>query len=177
MKKNTLLLAISLCVLLFSCGNKETGIVHVQQSDKQEKEDPYLKWNQVNVEREDEDIDFFLRRYGWEMQKTGTGLRYQCVKEGQGNRPLPEQTVTVKYTTVLLTGDTVYSSDRDGLKRFKVDKSDEMAGLNEAVKMMRKGERARLVIPSFLAYGVAGDGDRIRGKVTLAMYVELIDIQ
>ena len=102
-----------------------------------------------------------------------------CLKENEflTSRPLPEQTVTVKYTTVLLTGDTVYSSDRDGLKRFKVDKSDEIAGLNEAVKMMRKGERARLVIPSFLAYGVAGDGDRIRGKVTLAMYVELIDIQ
>ena len=164
-------------LLCFSCEKKQSGIVHVQQSDKPVKEDPYVKWNQASVEREDEDIDFFLRRYGWEMQKTGTGLRYQCVKEGQGNRPLPEQTVTVKYTTVLLTGDTVYSSDRDGLKRFKVDKSDEMAGLNEAVKMMRKGERARLVIPSFLAYGVAGDGDRIRGKVTLAMYVELIDIQ
>ena len=77
----------------------------------------------------------------------------------------------------LLTGDTVYTSDRDGVKQFKVDKSDEIAGLNEAVKMMRKGERARLVIPSFLAYGVAGDGGRIRGKATLAMYVELVDIQ
>ena len=171
------MLTISLSVLLFSCGKKETGIVHIQQSEKQEKEDPYLKWNQVNVEREDEDIDFFLRRYGWEMQKTGTGLRYQCVKEGQGSHPQAEQVVTLKYTTFLLTGDTVYTSDRDGLKRFKVDKSDEIAGLNEAVKMMRKGEKARLVIPSFLAYGVAGDGERIRGKVTLAMYVELVDIQ
>ena len=127
--------------------------------------------------REEEDIDFFLQRYGWDMQKTGTGLRYQCVREGQGNRPLSEQTVTLKYTTFLLTGDTVYSSDRDGMKRFKVDKSDEISGLNEAVKLMRKGERARLVIPSFLAYGVAGDGERIRGKFTLAMDVELIDIQ
>ena len=71
------MLATSLCLLFFSCGKKETGIVHIQQPDKQEKEDPYLKWNQVNVEREDEDIDFFLQRYGWEMQKTGTGLRYQ----------------------------------------------------------------------------------------------------
>ena len=65
--------------------------MHIQQSDKQEKEDPYLKWNQVNVEREDEDIDFFIQRYGWEMQKTGTGLRYQCVQEGQGSHPQAEQ--------------------------------------------------------------------------------------
>ena len=171
------MLAISLCVLLSSCGKKETGIVHIQQSDKPQQEDPYVKWNQVNVEREEEDIDFFLQRYGWTMQKTGTGLRYQCVREGKGNHPQAEQVVTLKFTTFLLTGDTVYTSDRDGLKQFKVDKSDEIAGLNEAVKMMRKGERARLVIPSFLAYGVAGDGNRIRGKVTLAMEVEMVDIQ
>ena len=171
------MLAIPLCVLLFSCGKKESGIVHVQQSDKLQQEDPYVKWNQASVGREDEDIDFFIRRYGWEMQKTGTGLRYQCVKEGHGSHPQPEQVVTLKYTTVLLTGDTVYTSDRDGMKQFKVDKSDEIAGLNEAVKLMRKGGRARLVIPSFLAYGVAGDGERIRGKLSLAMYVELIDIQ
>lgn len=164
-------------MIFFSCGKKETGIVHIQQSDKPQQEDPYVKWNQASVGREDEDIDFFIRRYGWEMQKTGTGLRYQCVKEGSGPHPQAEQMVTLKYTTLFLTGDTVYSSDRDGLKQFKVDKSDEMAGLNEAVKMMRKGARARLVIPSFLAYGVAGDGDRIRGKVTLAMNVELLDIQ
>ena len=171
------MLVLPLCILLFSCGKKESGIVHVQQSDKPQQEDPYVKWNQASVGREDEDIDFFVRRYGWEMQKTGTGLRYQCVKEGQGNHPQPEQVVTLKYTTVLLTGDTVYTSDRDGMKQFKVDKSDEIAGLNEAVKLMRKGGRARLVIPSFLAYGVAGDGERIRGKLSLAMYVELIDIQ
>ena len=151
--------------------------MHIRQSDKPEKEDTSRNWNQVNVVREDEDIDFFIQRYGWEMQKTGTGLRYQRVKEGQGNHPQAEQIVTLKYTAFLLTGDTVYTSDRDGLRQFKVDKSDEIAGLNEAVKMMRKGEQARLVIPSFLAYGVAGDGERIRGKVALAMYVELVDIQ
>ncbi len=58
-----------------------------------------------------------------------------------------------------------------------MDKSDEVVGLNEAVKSLRKGGKAHVVIPSFLGYGLAGDGERIRGKVSLAMTIEVVDIQ
>ena len=50
-------------------------------------------------------------------------------------------------------------------------------GLHEAVKKMKRGGSAHLVVPSFLAYGVAGDGRRIRGKVSLAMTIEVVDIE
>ena len=156
---------------------KEPDFVRIQQSDKPEKEDPYLKWNQMNVGREDEDIDFFTRRYGWNVERTGTGLRYESIKEGSGQPVQTEDVVTLEYTTCLLSGDTVYSSRKDGLKTFKVDKSDEIMGLHEAVKKMKKGGKAHLVVPSFLAYGVAGDGRRIRGKVSLAMTIEVVDIE
>ncbi len=178
MKNKILYLVLASLLLAFSCQKKKpTGIVHIQQSDKQEREDPYVQWNQASVEREEEDIDFFLQRYGWQMEETGTGLRFCSVKEGAGDFPHTEDVVTLRYATILLTGDTIYSSDRDGLKKFKVDKTDEMQGLNEAVKKMRKGGKARLIIPSFLGYGVAGDGNRVRGKMSLAMYIELVDIQ
>jgi len=45
------------------------------------------------------------------------------------------------------------------------------------VKKMRVGEKARLVIPSYLAYGVAGDGNLIKGYSPIAMYIELTDIK
>ncbi len=171
------MLISALC--LSSCHNEpqDPAFVHLQQSDQKEKEDPYLEWNRVNVGREDEDIDFFTNRYGWDVQKTGTGLRIEMLENGTGDLVKSEQTVALEYSTCLLTGDTVYSSAKQGVKQFKVDKSSEIAGLNEAVKMMRKGSKAHLVIPSFLAYGVAGDGQRIRGKVSLAMTVEVVDVQ
>ena len=46
-----------------------------------------------------------------------------------------------------------------------------------SVKKMKRGGSAHLVVPSFLAYGVAGDGRRIRGKVSLAMTIEVVDIE
>jgi FKBP-type peptidyl-prolyl cis-trans isomerase len=41
--------------------------------------------------------------------------------------------------------------------------------------MLRPGARARLVIPSYLAYGVAGDGDRIQGLQPVMMEIKLLE--
>ena len=164
---------------MFSCKEepREPDFVKLQKSGKVEKEDPYVDWNRVNVNREDEDIDFFTQRYEWNVKKTGTGLRIEMLRDGEGALIQPEDEVSLEYTTMLLTGDTVYTSRKQGIKEFKVDKSSEIAGLNEAVKMMKKGGEAHLVIPSFLAYGIAGDGERIRGKVSLAMTVKVVDVK
>jgi len=45
--------------------------------------------------------------------------------------------------------------------------------LHEAVQLLRPGAKARLVIPSYLAYGVAGDGDRIQGLQPIIMEITL----
>jgi len=174
-KRNFFFILVSI-ILLWGCEEKNNGVVLVKESNAKEKPDPYVEWNKMNVNREEEDIDFFVKRYGWEMQKLGIGLRIQVLDAGQGDLIKSEDVVTLKYTTLLLTGDTVYSSAKEGEKIFKVDKSEEIVGLHEAVKMMKKGGRARLVIPSFLAYGIAGDGVRIRGKASLAMQIEIVDV-
>ena len=176
MKRVSIIFCVFTTLLFGSCRQHEADRVHIQKSNIK-KDNPYIEWNRNNVEREEEDISFFIQRYGWDMQKTGTGLYIQTLEEGDGPHPKEGDIISLEYTTILLTGDTVYHSAKDGLKRFKVDKSDEPAGLNEAVKMLRKNAKARIVIPSFLAYGIAGDGQNIRGKVSLAMYIKVIDIQ
>lgn len=176
----------SLCCLiclttLFGCREHRQeatpDFVRVQNSKRPEKVDPYVEWNRVNVEREDEDIAFFVKRYGWEMEKSGTGLRMQILEEGSGATIQSEDEVTLNYTTLLLTGDTIYSSQESGPKKFCVDKSNEAEGLNEAVKRLKCHGKARLVIPSFLGYGLAGDGQRIKGKVSLAMIIEVVNVE
>ena len=61
----------------------------------------------------------------------------------------------------------------DGKKVFVVDKSSEITGLHEAVKLLKPGGKANLVIPSHLAYGVAGDGHRIIGQKSVAMKISI----
>lgn len=107
------------------------------------------------------------------MTRTGTGLYIQILSPGQGETFREPNEVTLSYKTFLLDGTLVYDSDDDGLKTFTVCRSEEIDGLHEAVQLLRPGAKARLVIPSHLAYGVAGDGDRINGRMPIAMTIEI----
>lgn len=184
MNRGLFIIVFALFFALCGCGEKKSSgtaddkYAEFEAKSHQKKGDEAaMDWNSVNAAREDEDIDFFIKRYGWKAERRGNGLRVEVLEEGSGPFVKSEDIVTLEYTTCLLTGDTVYTSRKLGPKVFKVDKSDEVAGLNEAVKSLRKGGKAHVVIPSFLGYGVAGDGERIRGKVSLAMTIEVTDVQ
>ncbi len=141
-----------LVFLFLSCNNSQTG--QVVTTDKQEvvdKDAPYVEGNKKIVQWESEEIDLFLKRYGWNTTQTGTGLRIE----------------------ILEPGEMVYSSEKDGAKEFTVGRSEEITGLHEAMQLLRPGAKARLVIPSHLAYGVAGDGDKIKGRVPIAMIIRI----
>lgn len=178
------LVGLLLCACFFGCNHETSEGTNASQYEEFEKkshqssdEQAAIDWNSVNASREDEDIDFFTQRYGWKTERRGNGLRMEVLKEGSGELIKSEDLVTLEYVTCLLTGDTIYTSKELGPKSFKVDKSNEITGLHEAVKSLRKGGKAHVVIPSFLAYGVAGDGQRIRGKVSLAMTIEVTDVE
>ena len=188
--KRILLIIIVLCVslVMHSCadGNKHQGMLDPNstnvvvvngQTSKSEGENLSMTWNEENVQREQDDIYFFMQRYHWKAQPLGSGVYVEILEEGSGPLVNSGDEVSLEYVTQALTGDTVYTSQQSGLKTFMVDKSEEISGLHEAVKMMRKGSRAHIVIPSWRAYGVGGDGNHIRGKMSLAMTVKVTDIQ
>jgi FKBP-type peptidyl-prolyl cis-trans isomerase FkpA len=51
-----------------------------------------------------------------------------------------------------------------------------IAGWTEGLQLMKVGGKARLTIPSDLAYGDKGAGEKIPGGATLVFEVELLDI-
>ena len=162
--------------LLAGCRDQQTG--SVVTSDKQlqdDKEAPYIEGNKKILRWEDEEMSLFIKRYGWNMQRTGTGMYVQVLNEGHGDSFQEGDDITLKYKTFLLNGEMVYSSDSTGLKTFKVAKSEEIEALHEAAMMLLPGAKARLVIPSYLAYGVSGDGNKINGRLPIAMMVEVIE--
>lgn len=158
---------------LAGCHNRETGkVVTSSQTPKEDTEKPYIEGNKEIMRLEQEEMELFIKRYGWDMQRSGTGLYYQILKNGHGELFHEGETVTLKYRTFLLDGEQIYNSDSNGVKIFKVARSEEIVALHEMATMLRPGAKARLVIPSHLAYGVSGDGNKINGRMPIAMTVE-----
>lgn len=175
-----MLLQLGLCVIVCLCtGCREKSfhydsVVTTNSPPPVDKYAPYVEGNKKIMQWEKEEMELFIKRYHWNMTRTGTGLYIEILNPGKGALIRPEEEVRMKYCTFLLSGELIYNSSQDGIKVFTVDKSQEIDGLHEAVKMLRPGAKARLVIPSYLAHGVAGDGDKVVGRMPLAMIIEII---
>jgi FKBP-type peptidyl-prolyl cis-trans isomerase FkpA len=162
-------------ISVFSCTENQT--TNNQKSVSKMTEESLLKANRYLVRTEEENIQDFLLRYKWNMESSGTGLRYLIEPSGSGTKVQYGNLVTLSYTIRLLSGDIVKSSDREGLMKFTAGKGGVEAGLEEGIKMMRKGDKAKFILPSHLAFGLLGDGDNIPSKATLVYEIEITDIQ
>lgn len=107
--------------------------------------------------------------------KTGSGLIYIEVKQGQGATPVATDTVTVHYHGTLRDG-TVFDSsvDRGDPATFALNRV--IPGWTEGLQRMKAGGKARLVCPANIAYGNEGSPPRILGGAVLVFDVELIAI-
>lgn len=171
----TLIISISTSVFN-SCDNKITGVVvkDSEQSDKAQ-ENPYVEGNKNIMRRENEEIQMFLKRYNWTMQRTATGLYINILNQGKGELFKENDKVDLEYSTFLLSGEKIYDSDSFGLKSFIVNRSEEIDALHEAVQLLRPDASAILIIPSYLGYGVAGDGDKIKGLQPIIMKIHILN--
>lgn len=169
-------LTLLLLLTLSSCkDNTQIQKLENPTQVQDDSETPLLRGNKKMLALENEDIELFIKRYKWNMIKTGTGLRYEIVEKGTGSIPKKGDAVELEFVTQLLTGDTIYTSKERGVKKFQVEKTDEIVGLHEAVQLIPKGSVAYLVIPSYMAYGIAGDGDQIFGQHALVMTIKILN--
>ena len=163
-----------LAVILVSCNNNSST---QNKIDKKELEESLVQVNKKLVKSEDEQIRDYIERYGWEMQETGTGLRYMIYKHGSGPLAEKDQLAKVRFQVALLNGEVCYSSDTEGLKEFKIGQGGIESGLEEGILLMKTGDRAKFIIPSHLAFGLLGDTDKIPAKAALVYDIELVELK
>lgn len=110
-----------------------------------------------------------------EVTVTESGLQYEILEAGEGDKPSATDTVEVHYEGTFINGDVFDSSIARGEPAtFGVNQV--IAGWTEALQLMPVGSKWRLVIPSELAYGDAGAPPSIAGGSTLVFQVHLIKI-
>ncbi len=145
-------------------------------SSIRELEDAFIESNIYLIELEEEVIDDFLERYGWEMHKTGSGLRYRIDRQGEGPLASYGNLAAIEYDVFLITGDKVYSSGEQGPKSFTVGRGGVESGLEEGILLLNKGAKATFIMPFYLAHGVPGDGNKIPKRASIIYQIELIEL-
>ena len=106
---------------------------------------------------------------------TESGLQYEVLEAGEGAKPGPDDSVQVHYRGTLIDGTEFDSSYARG-EPVTFGVGQVIAGWTEALQLMSVGSKYKLFIPSDLAYGSGGAGDRIGPNAALVFEVELLDI-
>ncbi len=156
LKFKYILFLLPLMLLLSSC-SFETTATHRMEAELELSS--YIAENEITV------------------KPTASGLFFMKQSDGNGITPSKDGKVAVHYVGMFLNGEVFDSSyDRGAPMVFQLSENKVIKGLEEAVLLMDKGSKARIIVPYYLAYG-----DRrvepIPACSNLIFDLELIDCQ
>jgi FKBP-type peptidyl-prolyl cis-trans isomerase len=142
-------------------------------------DDHSVDFNQEVNEREQIQIRLFLEHYkSLKMTLTESGLRYMIYKNGDGEvLAKTGQFVNVRMKMELLDGTICYETPAAETDKFVLEKSENESGIHEALRLMKKGDHSKLILPSYLGHGLLGDRDKIPPQSILYVDLELVDIK
>ncbi len=110
------------------------------------------------------------------VQTTYSGLKYEVLRPGTGQRPRSYNRVKVHYRGTFLNGKVFDSSyDRNQPATFGLS-GGVIPGWTEGVALMREGAKYRFTIPPHLAYGASGSPPKIGPNETLIFDIELLKV-
>ena len=158
-------------VKLVKLTSKEDKMKETQEAQKIQQEE-MMK----NKAEEAGKLQKYLTDNNITVAPTADSLFIVVTKKGNGPKPQKGDKVTVHYTGYLLDGTKFDSSvDRGKPFEFELGVGRVIKGWDEGIAALNKGSKAKLVIPSKLAYGERGAGGVIAPYSPLVFDVELID--
>lgn len=153
--------------------------VKSQQQMRQEQE----KHTSEQKVKDDQILQEYFKTNNLQPSKTASGLYYIIESEGSGETAKSGQAVTVNYTGRTLDG-KVFDSNTDPAMghaepfTFPVGQGNVIQGWDEGVMLLKKGAKAKLFIPSGLAYGPQSPNPTAIPNDAILMFdIEVIKIE
>jgi FKBP-type peptidyl-prolyl cis-trans isomerase FklB len=103
-----------------------------------------------------------------------SGLQYEVLKAGSGEKPTPTSKVTTHYHGTLTDG-TIFDSSVERKEPASFPVNGVIKGWQEALPMMNVGSKWKIYVPSALAYGARAVG-KIPANSILIFEIELLSI-
>lgn len=149
----------------------QTAVNEVKQAMMQKQIEAHQKQAEANAKAGADFLAANKTKPG--VKTTDSGLQYKVIESGKGPSPQDGDTITAHYKGSLIDG-TVFDSSYERGSPIEFPVSNVIKGWQEALKMMKAGDKWEVYIPSELAYGEKGAGDRIGPNSTLIFTIELI---
>jgi FKBP-type peptidyl-prolyl cis-trans isomerase FkpA len=130
----------------------------------------------VSPATEESQITAYAATKGITAQKHSSGIYYQIIEPGTGTtQPTLNSIVYITYTGELLNGTQFDQGTDASATGWKLGTLIEGWGIG--LPLIRKGGRIKLIIPSSLAYGCNGSGEKIPPNSVLFFDISLIDVR
>ncbi|TSA24516.1 MAG: hypothetical protein D4R67_11675 [Bacteroidetes bacterium] len=127
--------------------------------------------------REVEVRNQYLETNGITTEPLASGLYFIETDPGSGRKVDSGYLVTYHFNLSLADGSKVFSSyERGQPLQMTYGKPFDTPGFDLGIGMMKKGGKAKLIVPSDLAFGAAGRGAIVPPFSTLVYDVEVIDV-
>lgn len=163
-----------LVLLIFSCKEPEARRPKKHSVNNFHKEviAQYKKMNAIENKRISA---FILKDSLYDYKTSANGFWYAYIIKDTINSKVAKSNdiVTLAYDIKTLNNQSLYPTQQ---ATYKVDKQEFVPGLREGIKLMKEGEKMIFIIPSYRAYGVTGDGDKIKMNQPIKSTIKLIKI-
>lgn len=166
-------LLLPLSVLLLGASGCEDA---PQKRSGQLDKEALIELNRKRASNEQDLLEAWVDKQGWDMRKTKTGLRYQVYASAAGDSAVVGNSVGVTYSAYLLDQSPVARTGAD-VHYFRVGHDDVISGLHEVVTLISRGDSVRVLIPSYLAYGLTGNAPSVPSNAPLFYDLCLVDIR
>ncbi len=158
----------------------EVSILSVRNKEEVERENAQAAGRQAQAD-ELLMMEYFTKNR-LQPVKSPVGFYYIIQQEGTGDLITSGKTASVNYTGKLLDG-TVFDSNVDTkfghVEPFNVQvgAAAVIPGMDEGLKLMKKGTKATIYVPSGLAYGNASPTEAIPSNSVMIFEMEITDVK
>ena len=166
--------------LIIACNTKHQ--IRISDEKKDYLSEFFLESNKEIVKFEDFMIDSLIELSGLFFLKDSSGIRILIDNKNKSQKfhktPKDGDIVEVAYDCILFEEleNLSHCSMIDTIV-FQLGYSKQMRGLNHAIKLLKIGESAKIVIPSYLGFGMSGYGKEVPPYATLLLNIKLLNIK
>ena len=173
MKKSILLLFQFL--ILIACDNQ------VVQYPVSYQNDDFLKRSQERAKLLLQEEEFWFseiqKKSNQKYNKTESGIWITNTGVKDNTMASLGDYIEFEYQVYDLENNIIYPYSSNGRQKIILGKADIPRGLQSGLQLINEGEKARILLPSFLGFGGFGDENKIKPDQPIIMDIEVFKIQ